>query len=140
MISGEVISEKIHLKRIIPQKEYFDNHCDLIDKEFELHLAQKVQHHLEKKSFKITLLLSFSCKENQFAEYLYDFIFEVENILDFLVDAENKQVFTGQIVGTLVGICYSTLRGLVYTKLSETNLNGFILPVINPNEILKYTI
>lgn len=140
MSNGEVISEKIHLKRIIPQKEYFDNHCDLIDKEFELHIAQKIQHHLEKKSFKISLLVAFSCEEERFAEYLYDFIFEVENMMDFLVDVENKQVFTGQIVGTLVGISYSTLRGLVYTKLSETNLNGFILPVINPNEILKYTI
>jgi len=140
MSSGEIISEKIHLRRIISQREYFDNHCELKDKEFELHIAQKVQHHLEKKSFKISLLLMFSCREDRFAEYMYDFIFDVENMLDFLVDVENKQVFTGQIVGTLIGISYSTLRGLVYSKLNETNLNGFILPVINPNDILKYTI
>ena len=56
------------------------------------------------------------------------------------MDVENKQVFTGQFVGTLVAICYSTLRGLVYTKLNETNLNGFIIPIIDPNEILKYKI
>ncbi|QQD13401.1 hypothetical protein [Sphingobacterium sp. UDSM-2020] len=140
MGSGEVVSEKIHLRRITPQNQYFDNHCDLRDKDFEMHVAQTVQHSLEKKSFKISLLVSFSCEEIRFAEYLYDFIFEVENMLDFLVEVEHKKVFTKQIVGTLVGISYSTLRGLIYGKMSETNLNGFVLPVINPNDILKYKI
>jgi len=140
MSNGKVIPEQIHLRRILPQNEFFDNHCDLTDKEFEMHIAQKVQHHLGKKSFKISLLVAFSCNEVKFAEYLYDFIFEVENILDFLVETENKDVFTGQIIGTLIAISYSTFRGLIYSKLSDTNLNGFILPVIDPNDILKYTI
>ena len=50
------------------------------------------------------------------------------------------QVFTKKVVGALAGICNSTLRGLVYTKLNETNLNGFIIPIKDPNEILKYEI
>ncbi|NQD70185.1 hypothetical protein HP439_05560 [Sphingobacterium shayense] len=140
MKSGKIIPEKIELRKIIPQKEYFDNHCDLSDKKFALRIAQRVQHNLEKKSFKITLLISFLCEGTKFAEYLYEFIYEVDNILDFLVEEKEDKVFTGQIVGTLIGISYSTLRGLLYGKMGETNLNGFILPVINPNDILKYKI
>ena len=135
-----VISEKIHFNQLIPQKEFFDNTTNLKNNEIEMHVAQSVQHSFETKAFKISIHVVFTCEKAKFAEYLYDFIFEVDNFLDFLTEDEGKQVFEKQIVGTLVGISYSTLRGIVYSKLSDTNLNGFILPVINPNEILKFKI
>ncbi|VTR43574.1 hypothetical protein [Sphingobacterium thalpophilum] len=58
-------------------------------------------------------------------------------MLDFLGEKDGKAAFTDQLLGTLIGLSYSTLRGILYSRLAETNLNGIILPVVNPNEFLN---
>ncbi|MGO1245680.1 MAG: hypothetical protein ACTHZ1_09200 [Sphingobacterium sp.] len=131
-----ILAEKIRLLNMHPQKDFFDNQFDSGQKEIKLAVAQSTKHNIEIKSFKITLSVLLECDDKIIAEYIYDFFFEVENILDFLTD-EGKQIFSGNLIGTLLSISYSTLRGITYVKLSDTNLKGFILPVINPNDLLK---
>ncbi|WP_426790658.1 hypothetical protein [Sphingobacterium sp. WOUb80] len=137
MIEAKVIVEKISLEKIKPIRENLELGFDLKDKEFQMNIAQSIKHNLERKSFKISLLVSFSCTEQVFAEYLYEFYFKVENILDFLSEKDGRTAFTGQLLGTLIGLSYSTLRGILYSRLAETNLNGIILPVVNPNALLN---
>ncbi|CAM3760938.1 hypothetical protein [Sphingobacterium prati] len=137
MNTAKVIAEKISLEKIKPIRENLDLGFDLKDKEFQMNIAQSIKHNLEKKSFKISLLVSFSSTEHVFAEYLYDFYFKVENMLEFVSEKDGKTAFTGQLLGTLIGLSYSTLRGILYSRLAETNLNGIILPVVNPNELLN---
>ncbi|MDR3010862.1 MAG: hypothetical protein LBV59_23245 [Sphingobacterium sp.] len=137
MIEAKVIAEKISLEKIKPIRENLELGFDLKDKEFQMNIAQSIKHNLERKSFKISLLVSFSCTEQVFAEYLYEFYFKVENILDFLSEKDGRTAFTGQLLGTLIGLSYSTLRGILYSRLAETNLNGIILPVVNPNALLN---
>ena len=136
MSTAKVIAEKILLEKIKPIKEHLDLDFDLKDKEFQMNIAQSIKHNLDSKSFKISLLVSFSCTGHVFAEYLYDFYFKVENMLDFVSELDGKTAFTGQLLGTLIGLSYSALRGILYSRLAETNLNGVILPIVNPNELL----
>lgn len=137
MSTAKVIAEKISLEKIKPIREHLELDFDLKDKEFQMNIAQSIKHNLDRKSFKISLLVSFSCTELVFAEYCYDFYFKVENMLDFVSEVNGKTAFTGQLLGTLIGLSYSTLRGILYSRLAETNLNGVILPIVNPNELLN---
>lgn len=56
---------------------------------------------------------------------------------EFLSTDKERPVFTGQLIGTLLSISYSTMRGILYSKLADTQLRSIILPVINPNDLLK---
>lgn len=38
---------------------------------------------------------------------------------------------------TLMGIVYSTARGIILERTQGTFFNGVILPVINPNKLIK---
>lgn len=132
-----VAAEKIHLIRIQPSKEYFDYQFAMADKDFKLSVAQSTKHNLDKKSFKISLAIFLEYEGQKFADYLYDFIFQVENIEEYIRDKDDKPLFSGNLISTLLAIAYSTLRGILHTKLADTPLKDFILPVINPNELLK---
>lgn len=137
MSTAKVIAERISLEKIKPIKEHLELDFDLENKDFQMNIAQSIKHNLDTRSFKISLLVSFSCTEHTFAEYLYDFYFKVENMLEFVSEVNGKTAFTGQLLGTLIGLSYSTLRGILYSRLAETKLNGVILPVVNPNELLQ---
>lgn len=129
-------AEKIHIIDIHPQKDFFDNEFTPGDKEIKLTGAQSTKHNIKIRSFKITLSIILECDSKVVAEYVYDFFFEIDNIIDFLTD-EDKQIFSGNLIGTLLSIAYSTMRGIAHVKLSETDLDGFTLPVIDPNVLLK---
>ncbi|MDN3654047.1 hypothetical protein QWZ08_00330 [Ferruginibacter paludis] len=75
------------------------------------------------------------------ASYTHNFTFNVENLEDFL-EKDNNEDDTPAIdplmVATLVGIAYSTVRGIIYTRTQSTSLNGVVLPVIDPKKLLEY--
>ncbi|MFC6100305.1 hypothetical protein [Olivibacter domesticus] len=132
-----IIAEKIHLVRILPSKEYFDHQYALADKELKLSIAQSTKHNSDKKSFKISLSVFLEYESQKIADYLYDFIFQVENLEEYVLKKEEKPLFSGILISTLLTIAYSTLRGILHTKLADTPLKDFILPIISPNELLK---
>jgi len=132
-----VTAEKIHLVRILPSREYFDYQYALADKELRLSVAQSTKHNLDKKSFKISLSVLLEYEGQKIADYLYDFIFQVENLEEYIREKDDKPLFSGTLISTLLTIAYSTLRGILHAKLADTQLKDFILPVINPNELLK---
>ena len=78
--------------------------------------------------------------------YSIEFTFKIDNFNEFIVEkketTDNKEVTTRQVDGilggTLMGIAYSTARGIILERTQGTLLgdNGVIIPVINPNELL----
>lgn len=70
------------------------------------------------------------------AEFLLDFIFEIENMNDFIVHHKEDILVHPLLGSTLLGICFSTARGIVLERTKGTPLAGFILPVINPSKVL----
>lgn len=132
-----VIPEKIHFKDIVPLKETLDNQYDLVGEELIIAVAQATKHSLQKNIFKISISVILKCSEKIVLDYLYEFTYEVENMKEFLSTDQERPVFTGQLIGTLLSISYSTMRGILYSKLADTQLRSVILPVINPNDLLK---
>ena len=70
------------------------------------------------------------------AEFTIDYYYIVENLPDFIVH-HNGDTLVHPILGaTLLGISFSTSRGIVMERTKGTPLAGFILPVINPMQTL----
>ena len=66
------------------------------------------------------------------------FHFEVKDLIEHLeYQEEDQELVSDQLLGTLLGIAYSTSRGLVYNHLYGSFLEGTILPVINPMDLLR---
>jgi len=66
-----------------------------------------------------------------------DFHFHIENIEEFIEESEGNKKISDNLGTTLISIAYSTARGIVLERTQGTFLNGTILPVIDPKELLK---
>lgn len=73
------------------------------------------------------------------ASYTHEFIFQIENFDDFInKEGEQQEIKIDRIMaGTLAGIAYSTVRGIILTRTQGTSLNAVVLPVIDPKTLLS---
>ena len=68
-------------------------------------------------------------------EYSCEFVLVVENLKDFIVNDQNEEglvVLHGAMAGSLLGICYSTFRGIVFSRSKCVLNTGVLLPVVDP--------
>lgn len=65
------------------------------------------------------------------------FIYHIANLEELAKPDKDGLIELDPILGnTLASVTYSTARGVLLTKLQGTALHDFILPIINPNELL----
>ena len=70
-------------------------------------------------------------------EFNIEFHMFVENLPDFIVKEDSQEKISSDLGSTLMGIVYSTARGIILERTQGTYLNGVILPVINPQILIK---
>lgn len=146
---GEVIPEKIFIKDIkitnaqVNSVSDFDTSSD--ETEFDLSLTTKTLFN-EEKGCRIIFEVDISkINENQVtlasATFTIKFDFQIENLDTFLNYSEDKTSMTAdaEIGIALMGIAYSTARGILLSRTAGTVLEGIILPVIDPAVLLKET-
>ncbi len=77
------------------------------------------------------------------AEFSLEFIFKIDNLTDYIsrFDEEIKNINVHYALGhTLLGIVYSTARGIILTRTQGTVVQeGILLPVIDTSILLKKT-
>lgn len=72
-------------------------------------------------------------------DFHFVYIFHVENLQELAVPDENKELELHAGLGNaLASITYSTSRGMLFARLKGTGLENFMLPVIDPNSLLKH--
>ena len=139
-----IIPENIHLKDII----FIKDEMIILDKklklkpEYNFSIAHNTQHNLEKEAVKIRLFIDLfgkidGKKINQGGTYEVDFYFKIDNMFNHYETIENNAVFDGIFISTLLGICYSTMRGILLQKWENTVLERIILPVISIPKLLN---
>lgn len=71
--------------------------------------------------------------------FLFAFYIEVENLDDLIEPSENegKANVSEELGIGVASVAYSTARGILLSRLQNTVFEKFILPVINPNVLLK---
>lgn len=73
--------------------------------------------------------------------YTHEVLLTVENLEDFVEETtndENDKSFKidGILGATLVGIAFSTIRGIIYIRTQGTSLGTVILPVVDPHKLI----
>ena len=65
------------------------------------------------------------------------FFFEIEHLDQYILENTPKQIHIHPgMANAIASISYSTARGIILSRLQGTALSAFILPVINPNDLL----
>lgn len=141
---NQIIPEKIHLTNIKWIKE---NTVVLDDKLpqnpiYNFTIAHNVMHNLEKQLVKIRLFVDMDGRINeksinQGGNYEIDFFFQIDDLNNHYQLIEDKPVFNGVFVGTLLGISFSTLRGILFAKWQDTVLESIIIPIISIPSLLN---
>ncbi len=71
--------------------------------------------------------------------YTHEIVMKVENLNDFVEvsEGDEKIKIDGLLGATLVGIAFSTIRGIIYIRTQGTSLGTVILPVVDPKRMLE---
>jgi hypothetical protein len=142
-INNLIDPEKIHLLKIESISfEILDSETPISDNEtIDFKIAHLSAHHLEDQRFLMGLELILTLDEREQkpkASFRYNFHFSIDNLQDMYQLDETKEPIFQKIFGaTLAGISYSTLRGIIFEKLSNSTWGPITLPVIDPNQILN---
>lgn len=139
MKTNPIIPEKIKLNHIEVVSTYIND--DTINKNinFEFNVAHNTKHNLEDERIKIELFINLLSSKEIGVKFHIDFFFQIEDLKShYNLDKDsNIPTFSGQFIATLLGISFSTARGIIYQQLQETNFNKLILPVVSPSKILN---
>ncbi|MDI9553353.1 MAG: hypothetical protein QM232_06320, partial [Bacteroidota bacterium] len=61
---------------------------------------------------------------------------DVDTIFE-IAEVENLPLQDKNLLATLLGIAFSTTRGIILTMTVGNFMNKFYLPIINPSEIIE---
>lgn len=79
---------------------------------------------------KVNFIISYNYNEKEILKIDVDTIFECVSGEDF--DMKNKN-----LLAILLGISFSTIRGIILNRTIGNFINKFYLPIINPTEIIN---
>jgi hypothetical protein len=66
------------------------------------------------------------------------FIYRIENMEELAIPEKNNKLNINPLLGNaLSSITYSTSRGVLITRMQGSALQNFVLPIINPNKLLR---
>jgi len=94
---------------------------------------------LVKADFKVEIAMKSEGENEEESKGTFHFvyIFHVENLEELAIPDKNYQIeLNGGLGNALASITYSTTRGILFARLKGTSLENFVLPVIDPNNLL----
>ncbi|MGJ7033689.1 hypothetical protein [Niabella hirudinis] len=66
------------------------------------------------------------------------FVYQIENLAALALPDKNTPLkINSALANALSSVTYSTSRGILLTRLQGTALQNFVLPIINPNKLLR---
>lgn len=105
-----------------------------------LQLGFNLEDKLAKADFTINIQ-SDSKGDNEFeasGDFHLVYIYRIENLEELAVlDKNNRVDLNPSLANALSSVTYSTSRGILITRLQGTALQNFVLPIINPNYLLR---
>lgn len=134
-----IISFKLIKGQVEAPEEFIVENVEGHHLENNLELGFNLQDKLIKVDYTIDITTESKGKNKNEAKgsFHFVFIFSVENLEELAILNEKKMIdLNGSLGNALSGITYSTSRGILLTRLQGTPFQNFILPVINPNNLL----
>jgi hypothetical protein len=144
-MDNTIVPENIHLLQVYWIKEnpiiHSENEELLPGYNFQINYS--MMHNLEKEIVKIGIFIDIAREmtsqpmQEQNGNYEIDFIFKIDQLASHFQLTDGNPLFDGMFVGTLLGISYSTTRGMLLTSWRNSVMKKVILPVISIQELLK---
>lgn len=145
-MNGKVNADKINLVNVKILKSNIEAGSSFVKDapcERSLLFAHDSGVNIDDKNILINLNIKIDFKgttEEQSAkgEFRIQYLFNVEN-LDELMQISDSEApnISGELAATLMGIAYSTSRGIILTSTENSVLGGILLPVVSPVKILE---
>ena len=137
--AAPIVVHDIHLLRVEMVQQKLDVIAFKKQKQHHLRVGHKLAHNLKDERIKLELVFSFeNSQKESLLFFQIDFHFHIDKLFNFYhFKAENHPVFSGHFIATLLGISFSTARGIILEKLSNASIPNIILPVVSPQEIIK---
>ncbi len=137
MTENLIFPEKIKLFNIEVVNTYINDDTINDNLNLEFSVAHNTKHNLKDERVKIELFINLLSQEEIGVKFHIDFYFVIKDLSDqYKLNENNLPIFSSQFVATLLGICFSTARGLIFQQLQDTNFKGVILPVVSPLKML----
>jgi hypothetical protein len=147
---AKIVPEQIHIVsiQVTNANVSMTKGKDLVEKNkaFDINFKANTSLSLEDQDFcKVDFTVDFSPTEQLkdqtdfSASFSIDFIFSIEHLQNFKVavpGTEHGFLLDSTLGTTLMGIVYSTARGIILTRTAGTILDSILLPVINPANLL----
>jgi len=145
--TAQIEPEKIHLNEVRLLQSHFGTSDQfltnpVIPNRTNVQIGQNSGIDLKTNAYgvKLDIILSALDEKGQEiglnARYTIHFGFIVDNLADFVkVEGTNTDIDI-RLGATVIGIAYSTARGIVLERTQGSFFNGAILPVLNPANIL----
>lgn len=89
--------------------------------------------------FEIIAVLSKKAKQESKGTFNFEYIFHIENMEEYVIKRKREFLVKNVLGANLLGISYSTSRGLIIAKTKGTFLENAFLPIIHPDELVKTT-
>ena len=96
---------------------------------------------IEKKLFTVDFNVSYKYKstDNILLSSKYKFVFKVKDIENIVQKLEDGFEIDDDFLGSTINVAIGTMRGIIYSKTSGTELNKFILPLFDSSKIVETT-
>lgn len=142
-----IVPEEIHLLKIhvfksnLETSEAFLNNPTEIEG-FTMGFFHEKAHNLEENRVRIRLHVTLDGvneKEENMGlkgEYGIEFHYMVENMKNFIQNDGDSTQISLELGATLIGMSFSTARGIILERTQGTFFNGVILPIIDVTKVL----
>lgn len=146
---GIVSAEKIHLTQVFvfrcileAEESYLDDPQQPVAFETSFAYDNAVNENTGRLRFRLYFEIDALDANEKYlgidTEIGIEFHFAVDNFQDFVLEDEKKGSYIDKVIGgTLLGIAYSTARGIVLERTQNSYLGGALLPVIDPIAAVK---
>lgn len=124
--------------RIIDLKTNFFSAQNLSDEEIENFNPDHIEFGIKPgigfnedlNAVKINFIVTYDYQEQELLKI------DVDTVFEFRTEAK-KDMENSTILAMLLGISFSTIRGIILNRTIGSFMNNIYLPIINPSEIIK---
>ena len=141
---GQLIPEKIEMLHFAILKGGIDcplEHTNEKVSNFEYNVDFELAYNLDELIVKTDLEIHVETKSKDQEEatgaFHFAYWFQVDNLKELIIKNEKEEIVSPHLGNALASITYSTSRGILMTRFQGTALSNFILPITDPNELLK---
>lgn len=135
-----ILSVGVYRAMVTSSEEFIDN--PVKPDGFEIKLGQSTALDIENKNVRIRLNVQIEAMKAESepiglsGDFGLEFQIQVENLEEYVTEKDGIMIIDRKLGNTLIGIVFSTARGIIYERTSSTFFNGVLLPVIDPNTLL----